>query len=110
MIEPSLVWFRRDLRLDDQPALTAAINHGGPIIPIYVSDDTDQSDWQAGAAGRWWLHHSLGRLNDQLISLGYEAEALLPKAQMVNCYLSLGKSRRKKDAHTRYLRLSGNRA
>ena len=70
MIEPSLVWFRRDLRLDDQPALTAAINHGGPIIPIYVSDDTDQSDWQAGAAGRWWLHHSLGRLNDQLISLG----------------------------------------
>ena len=66
---PSLVWFRRDLRLEDQPALMAAINRGGPIIPVYVCDESDQSDWSSGAASRWWLHHCLGRLNDHLTSL-----------------------------------------
>ena len=70
MNRPCLVWFRRDLRLEDQPALNAAITRGGPIIPIYVTDASDQSDWSPGAASRWWLHHSLSRLNHQLISLG----------------------------------------
>ena len=67
---PSLVWFRRDLRLEDQPALNAAISRGGPIIPIYISETSDQTDWSPGAASRWWLHYSLGRLNRQLVSLG----------------------------------------
>ena len=70
MNQPSLVWFRRDLRLEDQPALTAAVNRGLPIIPIYVDDEFNQSDWSPGAASRWWLHHSLDRLNNQLASLG----------------------------------------
>ncbi len=70
MIQPSLVWFRRDLRLEDQPALAAAINHGRPVIPIYIADESDQSDWPPGAASRWWLHHSLDRLSNELTSLG----------------------------------------
>ena len=70
MNRPSLVWFRRDLRLEDQPALNAAISRGGPIIPIYISETSDQTDWSPGAASRWWLHYSLGRLNRQLVSLG----------------------------------------
>ncbi len=70
MIQPILVWFRRDLRLDDQPALADALIHGRPIIPFYVSDESDQFDWPAGAASRWWLHHSLDRLHKQLTSLG----------------------------------------
>ena len=51
---PVLLWFRRDLRLIDNPALAAAMAQGQPILPVYVSDALD-----AGGAGRWWLHHSL---------------------------------------------------
>jgi deoxyribodipyrimidine photo-lyase len=35
---PTIVWFRRDLRLDDHPALTAAVTDGDPIIPLVVID------------------------------------------------------------------------
>jgi deoxyribodipyrimidine photo-lyase len=51
----SLVWFRNDLRLDDNPALHAAAG-GGEILPVYILDET------MGAASRWWLHHSLTSL------------------------------------------------
>jgi len=30
----SIVWFRRDLRLHDHPALTAALRRGEPMIPM----------------------------------------------------------------------------
>ena len=31
---PSLVWFRDDLRLADNPALTAALERGKPIVAV----------------------------------------------------------------------------
>ena len=34
----SLVWFRQDLRLSDQPALVAAVAEG-PVVPVYILDD-----------------------------------------------------------------------
>ena len=34
----ALVWFRNDLRLDDNPALLKAAETGLPIIPLYVHD------------------------------------------------------------------------
>lgn len=57
-----LVWFRLDLRLADQPALTAAVRHGGAVIPVYVWDPEGESPWAPGAATRWWLHRSLTSL------------------------------------------------
>jgi deoxyribodipyrimidine photo-lyase len=36
--QPIVVWFRRDLRLGDHPALKAAIDTGKPIIPLFVWD------------------------------------------------------------------------
>lgn len=33
---PVLLWFRRDLRLSDNPALIAALKVGAPIIPIFI--------------------------------------------------------------------------
>ena len=63
--QASLMWFRQDLRLRDNPALTAAAN-SGPILPVYILDDTNSAPWQLGAASRWWLHQSLKALNAQL--------------------------------------------
>jgi deoxyribodipyrimidine photo-lyase len=36
MVSPSIVWFRDDLRLADNPALHAAVDRGEPIICLYV--------------------------------------------------------------------------
>jgi deoxyribodipyrimidine photo-lyase len=35
---PVVVWFRRDLRLDDNPALGRAVESGRPIVPLVVDD------------------------------------------------------------------------
>ncbi len=36
---PTLLWFRRDLRLSDHPALDAALERGGPVIPVFLNDE-----------------------------------------------------------------------
>ena len=65
---PVLFWFRNDLRLADNPALIAAIRSGAPVVPVYILDD--EAPRAPGAAARWWLHHSLASLQDDLRSLG----------------------------------------
>ena len=61
----SICWFRQDLRLSDNPALSAAANRG-EVIPVYIFDDENAGKWQCGGAGRLWLHHSLKSLNQSL--------------------------------------------
>ena len=36
---PILMWFRRDLRLGDHDALSAACKMGRPVIPVFIHDD-----------------------------------------------------------------------
>ncbi len=57
--KPTIVWFRDDLRLADNPALTAACRNGGPVLPIYLHDEQSAGTRPLGGAARWWLHHSL---------------------------------------------------
>ncbi len=66
MADPVIVWFRQDLRLADNPALSSAIQTGCPIIPIYILDDKNAGSWKMGAASRAWLYHSLTALNKSL--------------------------------------------
>ena len=66
----TLVWFRQDLRLADNPALDAATQRDGPIIPIYIWSPEDEGDWPPGAASRWWLHNSLAALDATLRKRG----------------------------------------
>jgi deoxyribodipyrimidine photo-lyase len=66
---PTLLWFRRDLRLTDQAALIAAVG-AGPVIPAYVLDDETPKHRRMGAASRWWLHHSLEALDRHLRDKG----------------------------------------
>jgi deoxyribodipyrimidine photo-lyase len=70
MASSSLVWFRHDLRLADNPALTAAIARGGPVVPLFVWAPDEEAPWQPGAASRWWLHHALLALDGDLRKLG----------------------------------------
>ena len=61
----TVMWFRQDLRLRDNPALCAAAADG-TVLPVYVLDDENASAWKMGGASRWWLHHSLKRLDESL--------------------------------------------
>lgn len=58
-------WFRQDLRLTDNPALTAACQQG-LVLPVYILDNLNAGEWAMGGASRWWLHHSLCHLNQSL--------------------------------------------
>lgn len=66
----SIVWFRQDLRLADNPALNAAIRRGLPIVPVYIWAPDEEGAWPPGGATRWWLHHSLTALEADLRQLG----------------------------------------
>lgn len=65
----TLVWFRQDLRLDDNAALQAAIDRGEPVIPLYVRS-TEEDPWRPGEASDWWLHQSLQSLSKSLEKCG----------------------------------------
>jgi deoxyribodipyrimidine photo-lyase len=62
----AVVWFRRDLRLSDNPALTAACTRADQLVLLYVHAPEEEGDWPPGAASRWWLHHSLAQLSASL--------------------------------------------
>ncbi len=66
----SLLWFRQDLRLTDNPALLAAVRHGGPVIPVFIWSPEEEGRWPPGAASRWWLHQSLSQLDTSLRERG----------------------------------------
>lgn len=61
----SIVWFRRDLRISDNPAIVEASNLG-KILPIYILDDCAPNPFKIGGASKIWLHHSLDSLNKSL--------------------------------------------
>jgi deoxyribodipyrimidine photo-lyase len=86
---PAILWFRRDLRLADNPALRAAMAGGRPMVPVFVWAPEEEGAWAPGAASRWWLHQSLEELRRALerrgsrltICRGPSVDALLNLAQ-----------------------------
>ncbi len=65
-----LLWFRQDLRLNDNPALHAAVKTKSPIIPVFIWAPDEEKPWAPGAASRSWLHHSLESFDQSLRKLG----------------------------------------
>ncbi len=74
MARMALVWLRNDLRITDNPALTAALKHGRARA-IHV-EETEGKLRRRGGASRWWLHHSLNRLAEDLAQLGITLETV----------------------------------
>lgn len=70
MKEATIIWFRKDLRLEDNPAFTAACERGEALLPVYIWCPEEEGNWSLGAASRWWLHHSLTALQAELKVLG----------------------------------------
>ncbi|WP_051598086.1 cryptochrome/photolyase family protein [Actibacterium atlanticum] len=62
-----IVWLRRDLRLADHAALTAACKSGGPVIPVYILDSYVED---MGAAPRFRLEQALAEFARTLDGVG----------------------------------------
>jgi deoxyribodipyrimidine photo-lyase len=60
----SIMWFRRDLRLIDNPALLAAIDAGDEIVPVFILDP--KLIQITGAKGLAYLAESLRSLDESL--------------------------------------------
>lgn len=80
---PTILWFRADLRLRDNPALDRAVARGGAVMPIFVLDDDAPGRWAAGGAARWWLHHSLSELSRDLRARGARLRLMRGPAERV---------------------------
>ncbi len=64
------MWFRRDLRLQDNPALSVAIEHGsGEVVCVYILE-TNAELRALGGASKWWLDKSLKSLAKEIEALG----------------------------------------
>ncbi len=76
--QTAILWFHKDLRLQDQPALAAAEADAHPIIPLFIWAPHEEDPWRPGGASQWWLHHALQDLDKQLRGRG--SRLLLRKA------------------------------
>ena len=62
---PTILWFRKDLRLEDNSALKACIEAGAPVIPLFIWSPQEAGDWAPGAASKWWLGQALASLSEE---------------------------------------------
>ena len=78
----TIVWFRQDLRVSDNPALYEAARKGA-VLPVYIHEALEQSSdrFPLGGASKWWLHHSLvalQKLLPRLLVFNGRASELIP--------------------------------
>nr|7X0X_A Chain A, Cryptochrome-2 [Arabidopsis]7X0X_B Chain B, Cryptochrome-2 [Arabidopsis]7X0X_C Chain C, Cryptochrome-2 [Arabidopsis]7X0X_D Chain D, Cryptochrome-2 [Arabidopsis]7X0Y_A Chain A, Cryptochrome-2 [Arabidopsis thaliana]7X0Y_B Chain B, Cryptochrome-2 [Arabidopsis thaliana]7X0Y_C Chain C, Cryptochrome-2 [Arabidopsis thaliana]7X0Y_D Chain D, Cryptochrome-2 [Arabidopsis thaliana] len=69
MDKKTIVWFRRDLRIEDNPALAAAA-HEGSVFPVFIWCPEEEGQFYPGRASRWWMKQSLAHLSQSLKALG----------------------------------------
>ncbi|KAI3465156.1 hypothetical protein Pfo_021819 [Paulownia fortunei] len=65
----SIVWFRRDLRVEDNPALAAGVR-AGAVVALFIWAPEEEGHYCPGRVSRWWLKQSLAHLDISLKSLG----------------------------------------
>ncbi|MGA0853011.1 MAG: cryptochrome/photolyase family protein [Candidatus Nanopelagicaceae bacterium] len=64
MPKTSIIWFRRDLRINDHPALLAAVESAEQVIPLFILDKTQIKE--AGAKLLAYMAQSLRSLDESL--------------------------------------------
>jgi deoxyribodipyrimidine photo-lyase len=67
----ALHWFRRDLRVTDNTALSEAARHADVVIPVFILEDALKTGPDVGAARMAFLPRSLESLQRNLAALGY---------------------------------------
>ena len=88
------MWFRRDLRINDHPALLAAIESGEQVIPLFILDKAQIAE--AGSKLLAYMSQSLRKLDESLgnrlhIIEGDQVEvlsALIKKYEVAEVHIS----------------------
>ncbi|MEZ5939626.1 MAG: deoxyribodipyrimidine photo-lyase [Hyphomonadaceae bacterium] len=70
--QPVIFWFRDDLRLNDNPGLTSAVQSAAPLVLLYLLDERSPGVRPLGGAARWWLDKSLRALSEDIGARGGE--------------------------------------
>ncbi len=70
MQEVNIFWFRRDLRLDDNAALSAATHSDLPVLPVFIFDKSILDRLEADDARLSFIHESLREIHDLLRKKG----------------------------------------
>ena len=66
----AIVWFRRDLRVHDHPALAHALERFDRVLPVFVVDPGILDGRWASANRRWFLAGALRSLREELGARG----------------------------------------
>lgn len=87
----SLFWFRRDLRLDDNVALTNALSGNDPVLPVFIFDKNILAELPADDARIQFIHEQLQKIHKELNPLGSGIKVLIgqPKTifeQLIQAY------------------------
>jgi deoxyribodipyrimidine photo-lyase len=82
------MWFRRDLRINDNTALSKAVERAARIVPVYILSDWRESHRWTGSHRQQFLCGCLHSLAGNLASLGgqliiRQGEAVDELAQLV---------------------------
>ena len=88
----TVVWFRRDLRIEDNPALAIAAKEDS-VLPVFIWCPKEEGQFYPGRVSRWWLKQSLVHIKQSLETLG--ADLLLIKAEstidaLLDCINAIG--------------------
>ncbi|WP_432362276.1 cryptochrome/photolyase family protein [Sporosarcina sp. UB5] len=65
----TIVWFRNDFRLHDNPALSEAAQEG-VVIPVFIWSEEAKQEYAESEASSWWLYHSVATLEKGLQAHG----------------------------------------
>lgn len=74
-----ILWFRRDLRLSDQPALRQLCGQVDRWAPLFIWDPAADGDWAPGGASQAWLRRSLHALDQSLRQINPQGGLIIRK-------------------------------
>ncbi|XP_002961252.2 cryptochrome-1 [Selaginella moellendorffii] len=86
----TIVWFRRDLRVEDNPALAAA-SKAGAVVPLFIWCAEEEGEFRPGRVSRWWLKQSLMHLNSSLAKLGCPLLMQKSRGSSLNALLQIAR-------------------
>ena len=83
----SIFWFRRDLRLEDNAGLMAALQSGNQVVPLFIFDQTILSKLEVMDPRLNFIHEQLKKLNLQLAP--YESSLQCEIGEPLDIWLNL---------------------
>ena len=67
----SIFWFRRDLRLEDNTALSVALHGAYPVLPIFIFDRNILDELKNKSDARvTFIHNEIQNLSERLANKG----------------------------------------